>query len=105
MDNGHRGRGFEERNNEAPTAICGNLQCGLPTCSRGHGNKCYWNGICSSQMQLDNPEKRTLAAEVLYKRELAKARGVVESYDQKMLEEYGEALAAAVISCSKEDLE
>lgn len=100
----NRGRGMNGGISGLPTAVCGNLECGLPTCKKGQGNKCYWLGICSSQMQLDNPKKRTFTAELLYKRDLAKARGVIESYDQEMLEKYGEAVAEAVIAYSKEDV-
>lgn len=56
-----------------PTAICGNIEIGLPTCSKGRRGMCYWMGVCSSQMRIDNPKVRTAKAEKLYKEEKERA--------------------------------
>ena len=56
-----------------PVAICGNTQMGFPCCEKGEGKYCYSLKVCSSQMQLAQPDKRTLGAEELYKVECMQA--------------------------------
>lgn len=63
-----------------PTAICGNIQMGLPACERGQGKYCYWMKVCSSQMRLDDPEVRTRKAQILYDMEKKKALDYAEEY-------------------------
>lgn len=56
-----------------PTAVCGNIEMGLPTCDRGSGKYCYWLKTCSNQMHLEDPSHRTMRAEVLYQYEKKRA--------------------------------
>lgn len=68
---------FEARRGSIPSkavAICGNTQLGLPCCEKGEGKYCYSPHLCSQQMNLLNPEKRTLGAEELYKKETREAK-------------------------------
>ncbi len=79
-----------------PRAVCGNAALGLPMCKRGRDGKCYWRGICSSQMRLDDPEKRTENAEIMYKSEtkraLAHARSESDQHPELEQVDYEEAL-------------
>ena len=46
-----------------PKAFCGNVtKLGLPPCQFGEGTYCYSRKVCSSQIDLNDPEKYTEAA-------------------------------------------
>jgi len=71
-----------------PKAICENVRnLGLPPCQFGEGIYCYSRRVCSSQLDINNPENHTPEAKEILKRESDAAIQHAREISAKMSDE------------------